>query len=154
MNIRRLPLLAGAALLAITLPALGDIRLKVSNKRLGGQKSGDTRSSMRQLVVEIDNRNREDYDGATVEWKIIARDINSRKLSIASVGSRKIDIPGDEEVEIKTEPFSFDKKEGKVHRINENRPDLEQFRADPDTGTRYAGYVLTITHNNLIIANI
>ena len=84
------------------LPAIveaADIRLKVKNSTLGSERKGDTRKSQRQLEIEIDNRDREDYEGVTLEWVVIARDIRNRKLSIASRGSKQIDIPADDEIE-------------------------------------------------------
>ena len=56
-----LPMLAGAA----------DIRLKVKNSTLGSERKGETRKSQRQLEIEIDNRDREDYEGVTLEWVVI-----------------------------------------------------------------------------------
>ena len=134
-----LPMLAGAA----------DIRLKVKNSTLG-----ETRKSQRQLEIEIDNRDREDYEGVTLEWVVIARDIRNRKLSIASRGSRQIDIPADEEMEVTSSPYSFSKKDGEVREIRENRfrPDRPQFDVEPDSGTRYAGYIVTLTKDDEVIA--
>ena len=55
-----LPMLAGAA----------DIRLKVKNSTLGSERKGETRKSQRQLEIEIDNRDRQDYEGVTLEWAV------------------------------------------------------------------------------------
>ena len=94
-----LPLVLGICLLA-PLASAADIRLKVKNSTLGSKREGDTRKSQRQLKIEIDNRDRDDYEGVTLEWVVIARDIRNRKLSIASRGSKLIDIPAEEEMEI------------------------------------------------------
>lgn len=139
-----LPMLGGAA----------DIRLKVKNSSLGSERKGETRKSQRQLEIEIDNRDREDYEGVTLEWVVIARDIRNRKLSIASRGSRQIDIPADEEMEVTSSPYSFSKKDGEVRELRENRfrPDRPQFDVEPDSGTRYAGYIVTLTKDDEVIA--
>ncbi len=155
MNITRLLALALGLFIAVPSPAeAADIRLKVKNKTLGSKKKGETRKSQRQLEIEIDNRDREAYEGVTVEWIVIARDIRNRKLSIISSGSKEIDIPADDEMEITTSPYSFSKTEGEVHQIegNRNRPDLQQFKVDPDSGTRYAGYVLVLKKGEEILA--
>ena len=139
-----LPAIVGAA----------DIRLKVKNSTLGSERKGDTRKSQRQLEIEIDNRDREDYEGVTLEWVVIARDIRNRKLSIASRGSKQIDIPADDEIEVTSSPYSFSKKEGEVREIRENRfrPDRPQFDVEPDSGTRYAGYIIPLTKDEEVIA--
>lgn len=131
-----------------------DIRLKVKNSTLGSERKGDTRKSQRQLAIEIDNRDREDYEGVTLEWVVIARDIRNRRLSIAGRGSKQIDIPADEEIEVTSSPYSFSKKEGEVREIRENRfrPDRPQFDVEPDSGTRYAGYIITLTKDEEVIA--
>ena len=101
------------------LPAIveaADIRLKVKNSTLGSERKGDTRKSQRQLEIEIDNRDREDYEGVTLEWVVIARDIRNRKLSIASRGSKQIDIPADDEIEVTSSPYSFQKKKERFGR--------------------------------------
>ena len=139
------------------LPAIveaADIRLKVKNSTLGSERKGDTRKSQRQLEIEIDNRDREDYEGVTLEWVVIARDIRNRKLSIASRGSKQIDIPADDEIEVTSSPYSFSKKEGEVREIRENRfrPDRPQFDVEPDSGTRYAGYIIILTKDEEVIA--
>ena len=129
-----------------------DIRLKVKNKSLGSKRDGDTRKSQRQLEIEIDNRDREAYEGVTVEWYVIARDIRNRKISIANSGTKEIDIPAEEEIEVTTTPYSLSKTEGEVRQINRNRPDLPQFEVDEDSGTRYAGYVLYLKKGDEILA--
>ena len=139
------------------LPAIveaADIRLKVKNSTLGSERKGDTRKSQRQLEIEIDNRDREDYEGVTLEWVVIARDIRNRKLSVASRGSKQIDIPADDEIEVTSSPYSFSKKEGEVREIRENRfrPDRPQFDVEPDSGTRYAGYIIILTKDEEVIA--
>ena len=90
----------------------------------------------------------------TLEWVVIARDIRNRRLSIASRGSKQIDIPADEEIEVTSSPYSFSKKEGEVREIRENRfrPDRPQFDVEPDSGTRYAGYIITLTKDEEVIA--
>ena len=84
----------------------------------------------------------------TLEWVVIARDIRNRKLSIASRGSRQIDIPADEEMEVTSSPYSFSKKDGEVRELRENRfrPDRPQFDVEPDSGTRYAGFQICCCH--------
>ena len=139
------------------LPAIveaADIRLRVENSTLGSERKGDTRKSQRQLEIEIDNRDCEDYEGVTLEWVVIARDIRNRKLSIASRGSKQIDIPADDEIEVTSSPYSFSKKEGEVREIRENRfrPDRPQFDVEPDSGTRYAGYIIILTKDEEVIA--
>ena len=140
--------------LAPGLVGAADIRLKIKNSTLGSERKGDTRKSQRQLEIEIDNRDRDAYEGVTLEWVVIARDIRNRKLSIASRGSKQIDIPGDEEIEVDSSPYSFSKKEGEVREIRENRfrPDRPQFDVEPDSGTRYAGYIVTLTKDEEVIA--
>lgn len=148
-----LPLALGIFLLS-SLPSVADIRLKVKNSTLGSVSKGDTRKSQRQLKIEIDNRDREDYEGVTLEWVVIARDIRNRKLSIASKGSKLIDIPAEEEMEVTSSPYSFSKKEGEVREIRENRfrPDRPQFDVEPDSGTRYAGYIIILKKGDDILA--
>jgi len=148
-----LPLVLGIYLLA-ALTSAGDIRLKVKNSTLGSKREGDTRKSQRQLEIEIDNRNRDDYEGVTLEWVVIARDIRNRKLSIVSRGSKLIDIPAEEEMEVTSSPYSFSKKEGEVREIRENRfrPDRPQFDVEPDSGTRYAGYIIVLRKDDDILA--
>ena len=60
-----LPIIAAFTLLPVLAEA-ADIRLKVKNATLGSERKGDTRKSQRQLTVEIDNRDREDYEGVTI----------------------------------------------------------------------------------------
>lgn len=148
-----LPIILTLTLLPVLAEA-ADIRLKVKNATLGSERKGDTRKSQRQLAIEIDNRDREDYEGATIEWVVIARDIRNRKLSIASRGSKLIDIPADDEIEVTSSPYSFSKKEGEVREIKENRfrPDRPQFDVEPDSGTRYAGYIVVIKQGDDILA--
>lgn len=155
MNTTRLLALALGLFIAVpSLTEAADIRLKVKNKTLGTKKKGETRKSQRQLEIEIDNRDREAYEGVTVEWVVIARDIRSRKLSIVDSGTKEIDIPANDEMEVTTSPYSFSKTEGEVRQIegNRNRPDLPQFQVDPDSGTRYAGYILTLKKGDEILA--
>lgn len=141
-------------LLSATIAQAVDIRLKVKNKSLGSKTTGETRKSQRQLNIEIDNRDREAYEGVTIEWTIIARDIRNRKLSIAGTGSKDIDIPANDEMEINSGPYSLSKTEGKVEQIEQNRnnPNAQQFKVDPDTGTRYAGYIVVIKKDGEVIA--
>ena len=56
-----LPLVLGICLRA-PLASAADIRLKVKNSTLGSKREGDTRKSQRQLKIEIDNRDRDDYE--------------------------------------------------------------------------------------------
>ena len=79
--------------LCAPLAEAADIRLKVKNATLGSKRQGDTRTSQRRLVIEIDNRDREAYDGVRMEWVVIGRDIRNRKLSIVSSGSKLVDLP-------------------------------------------------------------
>ncbi|MCH2063022.1 MAG: hypothetical protein MK194_04800 [Roseibacillus sp.] len=153
MKMFALPLALGIFLLS-SLPGVADIRLKVKNSTLGSVSKGDTRKSQRQLKIEIDNRDREDYEGVTLEWVVIARDIRNRKLSIVSKGSKLIDIPAEEEMEVTSSPYSFSKKEGEVREIRENRfrPDRPQFDVEPDSGTRYAGYIIILKKGDDILA--
>ncbi|NIP93873.1 MAG: hypothetical protein GWO24_10635 [Akkermansiaceae bacterium] len=148
--------LLAIATLVIAAPVAdaADIRIKVSNRVLGNKRDGDTRSSQRQLRIEIDNRDRTAYEGVTMEWTIIARDIRNRKLSIAGSGSKEIDIPANEEIEVKSGPYSLSRTEGKIERINQNRnrPDLPQYKVDRDTGTRYAGYIVVLRKDGEVIA--
>jgi len=147
-------LVAAALLLSAPIASAADLRLRVSNKVLGNKRAGDTRSSQRQLKIAIDNRDKTAYQGVTMEWTVIARDIQNRKLSIAGSGTREIDIPADEEIEVKSTPFSFAKTEGKIERIdqNRNRPDRPQYKVDPDSGTRYAGYIVVLKKDGEVIA--
>ncbi|MFP6878865.1 MAG: hypothetical protein VCA37_18710 [Roseibacillus sp.] len=150
-----LPLLAAAAvILATPFAQAADIRIKVSNKSLGTSKSGETRKSQRQLKIELDNRDRDAYEGVTLEWIVIGRDIQNRKLSIVNSGTKEIDIPANDDIEVKSSPYSFSKTEGKVEQIqqNRNRPDLPQYKVDPDSGTRYAGYIIVLKKDGEIIA--
>ena len=151
---RSILILVAALPMLSTLAGAADIRLKVKNATLGSERKGDTRKSQRQLKIEIDNRDREDYEGVTLEWVVIARDIRNRKLSIASRGSKQIDIPADDEMEVSSSPYSFSKKEGEVREIRENRfrPDRPQFDVEPDSGTRYAGYIIILTRDEEVIA--
>ena len=155
MTFRLLTILTAAGLLfsASALQAT-DIRIKVKNKSLGSKTTGDTRKSQRQLKIEIDNRDREAYEGVTVEWIIIARDLRNRKLSIAGSDSKEIDIPANDDMEVNSGPYSISKTEGKVERIdnNRNRPDLPQYKVDPDSGTRYAGYIVVIKKDGEVLA--
>ena len=148
-----LPLALGIFLLS-SAASVADIRLKVKNATLGSERKGDTRKSQRQLKIEIDNRDREDYEGVTLEWVVIGRDIRNRKLSIVSRGSKLIDIPAEEEMEVTSSPYSFSKKEGEVREIRENRfrPDRPQFDVEPDSGTRYAGYIIILKKGDDILA--
>ena len=75
-----LPMLAGAA----------DIRLKVKNSTLGSERKGETRKSQRQLEIEIDNRDREDYEGVTLEWVVIAREVSYSNASIGESATPQI----------------------------------------------------------------
>ena len=81
-----------------------DIRLKVKNSTLGSKRKGDTRTSQRRLVIEIDNRDREAYEGVRMEWIVIGRDIRNRKLSIVSSGSKLVDLPAQDEIEVTSSP--------------------------------------------------
>ena len=125
-----LPLVLGIFLLA-PLASAADIRLKVKNSTLGSKREGDTRKSQRQLKIEIDNRDRDDYEGVTLEWAVI-----------------------EEEMEVTSSPYSFSKKEGEVREIRENRfrPDRPQFDVEPDSGTRYAGYIIVLKKGDDILA--
>lgn len=140
--------------LCAPLAEAADIRLKVKNATLGSKRQGDTRTSQRRLVIEIDNRDREAYDGVRMEWVVIGRDIRNRKLSIVSSGSKLVDLPAQDEIEAFSTPYSFSKKEGEVKEIRENRfrPDRPQFDVEPDSGTRYAGYILILKHGDEVLA--
>lgn len=65
----------------------------------------------------------------------IDRNIQNRKLSTSGT-------------------YSFSKTEGKVEAIRENRfrPDRQQFKVDPDSGTRYACYITTIKKDGEVLA--
>ncbi len=155
MILKPLAVLAAASIvLAAPTATAADIRIKVSNKVLTKKRDGDTRSNQRQLLVKIDNRERSAYQGVTMEWTVIARNIDNRKLSIAGSGSKQVDIPASGEIEVSSDPFSFSKTEGKIKRIEENRfrPDRPQFNVDPDTGTRYAGYIVVLKKDGEVIA--
>lgn len=143
-----------AVALGAPLSQAADVRLRVSTKVLGNNRKADTRTTQRQLRIEIDNREREAYPGVTMEWTVIARDIRNRKLSIVSSGTRQIDIPANNEIEASSDPYSFSKTEGKVEEIveNRNRPDRPQYKVDPDSGTRYAGHIVVLTKDGLVIA--
>ena len=100
-------LTAATVLLAAPVSEAADIRLKVKTKVLGNKRTGDTRKTQRQLKIEIDNRDREAYDGVTMEWMVIARDIQTRKLSIAGSGTKEIDLPANDEIDVMSDPYSF-----------------------------------------------
>ena len=142
------------ALLAVLPVQAADIRIKVSNKVLSNKRSGDTRSTQRHLKIQLDNRDREAYDGVTMEWIVIARDIRNRKLSIASSGSKPVHLPANEKIEVNSGPYALSKTEGKIEEIreNRNRPDRPQYKVDPDSGTRYAGYIVVLKKGEEILA--
>ena len=57
-------------------------------------------------------------------------------------------------MEVTSSPYSFSKKDGEVRELRENRfrPDRPQFDVEPDSGTRYAGYIVTLTKDDEVIA--
>ena len=57
-------------------------------------------------------------------------------------------------MEVTSSPYSFSKKEGEVREIRENRfrPDRPQFDVEPDSGTRYAGYIIVLKKGDDILA--
>lgn len=134
-----------------------DIRLQVSSKSLGSHSQGNSRTSQREFRIMIDHRGSESFDKVTMEWTVVGRDINSRKLRIAASGKKTVAIPADTDTEVTSGPFSFSKKEGKVERTrkkgtNKNAKNKNRVKVHPDTGTRYAGYVVTFTKAGRVIA--
>lgn len=150
------------AMIALCTPDLraeaADIRLQVSTKSLGSHSKGASRTSQRQLKITIDNRGTEAFDKTTMEWTVVARDIKSRKLSIAASGKKTVNIPADSDTEVTTGAFSFSKQEGKIERTKNKgnkkstKNKKSRVKVHPDTGTRYAGYVVTFKQGGRIIA--
>lgn len=150
-------LLAALILLSPAAPAgPADIRLQVSNTSLGSDTKGNSRTSERELKITIDNRGTEAFEKVTMEWAVVGRDINTRKLSIAASGTKTVDIPADTDTEVTTGAFSFSTQEGKIERNNKkganNNQKKNRVKVNPDTGTRYAGYVVTFTKGGQVIA--
>jgi hypothetical protein len=74
-------------------PRAADIRVSVSAKSTGTERPNkSTTVSNRILKISVENRDHAAINGLEVHWMMIARDINSRKLSIAAEGTDKVSI--------------------------------------------------------------
>lgn len=150
-------LLAVALTLAGVVPAASaenadkpDIRVSVRTDSLGGNHGKNTDTSSRRLLIRVENREHQPVPNLQVHWKIIARDINSRRHSTAASGKRDLDLDADETKEIESGAAKFTRHENRSKIVgkgkNKRRVPLD------DTGNDYAGYVVEITRNGQLIA--
>ena len=128
-----------------------DIRVTASPKSMGSDRPNkSTTVSHRVLKITVENRDQTAIKGLEVHWMMIARDIKSRALSIAAEGTDTVSIDRVDKKEIESSIASFTKKEGAVKRTGRGKN--KRTTAQPDTGTRYAGYLVQVRHNGKIVA--
>jgi len=149
-------LLLAAICLAFPDPATAedraaDIRVSASASSMGTERPNKTtKVSNRILKIKIENRDQSAITGLEVHWMMIARDVNSRKLSIAAEGRSPVSLDRVERKEIESRIASFTEKEGAVKRSGKGKN--KRTTAGPDTGTRYGGYLVQVRHKGKIVA--
>lgn len=128
-----------------------DIRVSASATSAGTERPNkSTKVSKRILKIQIENRDQAPIKDLDVHWMMIARDVNSRKLSIAAQGHSKVSLDRVERREIESRTASFTEKEGVVKRTGKGKN--KRTTAGPDTGTRYGGYLVQVRHQGKMVA--
>jgi len=128
-----------------------DIRVSASATSMGTKRPNKTtKTSKRILKITIENRDHSAIKGLDVHWMMIARDVKSRKLSIAAEGRIPVSLDRIERKQIESGIASFTEKEGAVKRSGKGKN--KRVSAGPDTGTRYGGYLVQVRHQGKIVA--
>lgn len=142
--------MAGFAKPAAPVATPPDVRITVKAVTAGTDRKGKTAVSSRRLQIHLENREHRDLKGLQLEWKIVGEDIQNHRKSINTKGNRTVALGADGNLDIESDVARFSKTEGGVKTIGrgKNRRRVGQ----PDTGHRYAGYVVELKQAGKVIA--
>ncbi len=145
------PLLAGSALSAPATPdAKPDVRITVKAVSAGSNRNNKSVTATRRLEISLENREHRELTGLKLEWKIAGEDVRSKKKSVEAKGSKGIKIEADGKLMVESDTAKFTESEGDVKTSGKGKN--KRRTVGPDTGSRYAGYVVELFQNGKRIA--
>lgn len=127
-----------------------DLRVEANIQSLGRNRTKGATESTRRLAITVENRERSAVKNLELRWRIVARDVNSRKLSIAANGRQPLTIGPEETAEVTSGPARFIEREGKTKTTGKGKNRRQT--TGPDTGTDYAGYVVEVYQHGKLVA--
>lgn len=128
-----------------------DIRITVKAISDGTDHGKDgTSVTHRRLQVRLENRGHVAVDQLQVQWKIMERDINSRKVTTAATGTLPVKLEADEVKEVETSAAKMVRHEGKPKQVGKGNN--RHLVVERDSGKDYAGYVVEVTRNGTRVA--
>ena len=127
-----------------------DVRITVKAVTAGTDRNGKSAVASRRLEIRLENREHRKLSGLQVDWKIFGEDIRSDKKSVDAKGVKTVSIDADGVLEVESDVAKFTETEGGVKTTGKgkNKRRIPQ----PDTGKRYAGYVVEIKQGGQVIA--
>lgn len=146
-----LPLLAGMAMAEPAAPAAKpDVRITVKAVSAGSDRSNKSATSTRRLEIHLENREHRELGGLKIEWRIAGEDIRSNRKSVEAKGTKEIKLDADGKLDVGSGTAKFTEKEGEVKITGKGK--TRRRTVGPDTGSRYAGYVVELFQNGKLIA--
>ena len=144
-----------------TAPAARHITVKVEVENSNAYKdiagsSSRTRVQHRQLIVTLDNRDKEPASDVTVKWGIFGHKMETNKLVTIKQGTTPAKIEGLSKTDVKSDPVTITGTprhtvvtrravRGKVEASSKN---------EPATGEDYYGYVVMVFAGKVLIDEI
>ncbi|MBN8456415.1 MAG: hypothetical protein J0M04_01020 [Verrucomicrobia bacterium] len=130
--------------------AVPDVRITVKAVSAGADRSNKSVTSSRRLEIHLENREHRELTGLKIEWKIVGEDIRNDRKSVESKGTKEIKLDADGKLDVESGTAKFTEKEGEVKVTGKGKN--KRRTVGPDTGKRYAGYVVELFQNGKRIA--
>jgi hypothetical protein len=145
------PLVTGMAMSEPSAPsAKPDVRITVKAVSAGSNRNNKSVTSSRRLEIQLENREHRDLAGLKLEWKIAGENIQSNKKSVEAKGSKEIKLEADGKLTVESDVAKFTESEGAVKTTGKGKN--KRRTVGPDTGSKYAGYVVELFQNGKRIA--
>jgi len=110
-------------------------RTVVAHDRGGGKTTDKIR-----LDITLENRNRVDLKGLKLIWKILGRDVRSRRLVAQAGVLQTINLPAGTLMVLRTDPATFQEIDEKFTPGRNNRPG----KTTPASGRKYRGFFVEL----------
>lgn len=144
--------IVGTALAATPAPsAKTDVRIGVKATSSGSEhpNKGTTVSS-RELQIHLENREHRQLAKLQLEWKIIGEDLNSDKKKVDASGKKAVTLEADGKLDVTSDVIHFTEKQGVPKTTGKGKS--RRTTGQPDTGRRYAGYLVELKQDGKVIA--
>ena len=131
-------------------PPLPTVTLAVEKDNAGHDRKGDSTTDKIRLRITVENRNKTDLKGLKLIWKILGRDVRSRKLVGGAGAAQAINLPVSTVMVLQTDAAVFTEIDEKyTPSRNKNQPG----KTTPASGRTYRGFFVELyTADSRLIA--